>query len=139
MPGARTIEEAAEAYRLAPDPDVGWSRQTDHVPGRLRAFLLLLDAAGFAPWHRVHAEVVWTHEDGGACALSRSADGVSADAVHLGVTPGLARWARVPEGHAQALEPLGAWSLLRATYVPDARLTDRQAMPDDWFPGRGMP
>ena len=130
----RTAEEAAEAYRLSPDPVQGWSRQTDHVPGRLRAFLYLLSGTDFAGWHRVPAEPVWTHEDGGACALSRSPDGVTADAVHLGASSGLARWTRVPEGHYQALEPMGAWSLLRATYVPDAKLTDRDLMPDDWFP-----
>lgn len=130
----RTAEEAAEAYRLAPDPVQGWSRQTDHVPGRLRAFLYLLSGTDFAGWHRVPAEVIWTYEDGGACALSRSPDGAKADAVHLGKAASLARWMRVPEGHYQALEPMGAWSLLRATYVPDAKLTDRVMMPDDWFP-----
>ena len=135
----RTAEEAAEAYRLSPDPHEGWSRQTDHAPGRLRAFLYLLGAGSFAAWHRLPADVIWTHEDGGACALSRSPDGMAADAVHLGTAPGLKRWARVPEGHFQALEPLGAWTLLRATYVPDARLTDRALTPEDWFPGRGAP
>ena len=135
----RTAAEAAEAFRLAPDPIVGWSRQTDHAPGRLRAALFLLDATAFAGWHRVPADVIVTHEDGGACALSRSPDGVAADAVHLGASPGLARWARVPEGHMMAMEPVGAWSLLRLTYVPDAKLTDRAMAPDDWFPGGGMP
>ena len=131
------IEAVADAFRLAPDPHEGWSRQTDHVPGRLRAFLYLLEAGGFAAWHRMPADVIWTWEDGGACALSRSPDGQAADAVHLGGTSGLARWARVPEGHYQSLEPLGAWSLLRATYVPDAALTDRELTPEDWFPGQG--
>ena len=129
--------EAVEAYRLAPDPWTGWSRQTDHVAGRLRAFLWLIGGTDFAGWHRVPADALVGHEAGGACALSRSPDGVAADAAHLGERA--ARWARVPEGAAMTLEPVGAWSLLRVTYVPDAGLTARDVLPDEWFPGRGWP
>ena len=131
--------EAVEAYRLAPDPWCGWSRVTDHAPGRLRVVLWLLDGTDYAGWHRVPGDVLLSVEDGGACAASRSADGFAADAVHLGAAPGLARWARIPEGAAMTLQPVGAWSLLRATYVPDAELTARGVLPDDWFPGRGWP
>lgn len=81
------------------------------------------------------AETIWTHEDGGSAAVSRSADGIRADAVHLGTAPGLYRWTRVADGSFQTIEPLGAWTLLRGTLVPDAALTDRALSPEDWFPG----
>jgi predicted cupin superfamily sugar epimerase len=123
---------------LAPDPFDGFSRVTEHAEGRFRSFLLLLPGTVFSPWAFVPADTLWVHEDGAACALSRSADGIAADAVHLGPDPGQARSAFVREGTAQTIEPLGAWTLLRGTFMPDATLAQRAPLPEDWFPGRGF-
>ncbi|MEO1041338.1 MAG: hypothetical protein AAFX52_03525 [Pseudomonadota bacterium] len=43
----------------------------------------------------------------------------------------------ISHGLARTLSCLGASVLFRVTLTPDAALTDRILMPDDWFPPGG--
>ncbi|MBB4658284.1 cupin domain-containing protein [Parvularcula dongshanensis] len=132
-----TPAEVAERHRLTEHPYEGWFRQTDHAEGRFRSFLYLLPAGVFAPWHRVPADVLWSYEDGGPLAVSTSPDGMQVGAAKLGPGAGFARSSWVRQGAYQTLEPVGEWTLLRGTLVPDVTMADREVTPDAWYPGGG--
>lgn len=103
---AVTAAQVIAALALQPHPEGGHYREiwrdapVDGSRGAGTAIYFLLAADAFSHWHRVDAAEAWHWYAGGPLALSMSADGHDAEAVHLG--PDLTRnqrpFAVVPQG-----------------------------------------
>ncbi|MEM1409593.1 MAG: hypothetical protein AAGG79_02465 [Pseudomonadota bacterium] len=126
-----SIEELIRRHGLEPHPFEGWWRETAHLKGQSREGLQLIGAADEAHWHRIDAQTTYRLEEKGPAVISLSRDGQTA-AGHRLVAPGSTL--TVEAGVLRALSCLGAAALLRITLKPDCRVTDRDLMPDDWFP-----
>lgn len=121
------------AHRLAPHPFEGWWREAVHRPGEKRQGLHLLGALDEVGWHRVPADVSYRLAEGGPVSITVSPDGRVARPYRL-IRAGDS--ATVPWGQIQALTCLGSAALLVVTLTPDCALTERELMPDNWFPAR---
>ncbi|GGY45135.1 hypothetical protein [Parvularcula lutaonensis] len=124
-------EDLIRQHALLPHPFEGHWRETAHVKGIRREGLQLLTALDEAGWHGVEAEVSYTLEEGGPVALSLSSNRRTAYGYRL-LTPGDA--VKVGPAVLRAISCLGGHALLRLRLEPDVALTDRQLMPDDWYP-----
>lgn len=134
-----TLEEIIAARRLVPHPFEGYWRETAHVGGSHRMGEQLLCATDEAGWHSYEAEITYRLEVGGPVAITLSHDGVSAYGQRL-LTPG--DTLQVASGVLRTVSCLGRHAILVITFAPDAALTDRQFMPDNWYPspeGRPSP
>ena len=69
--------------------------------------------------------------EGGPVALSLSGDGQSATGYHL-TTAGQS-FTIGPDMY-RAMSCLGAYALLKLSLSPDISVSDRDLMPDDWYP-----
>lgn len=126
-----TIGSLINAKGLASHPFEGHWRETEHVLGEKRCGQQLLSAMDEAGWHSYEAEVTYTLKEAGPVAISLSHNGVTAYGhrlIEVGDT------LKVGPGVLRSISCLGAHALLEETFSPDIALTDRQLMPDNWFP-----
>lgn len=94
-------------------------------------WLQFLGASDEAHWHRIDADVTYTLKRGGPLSISVSCDGISASGHRL-----VARNdSLVVTGNAiRALSCLGAEALFQVDVPPGFSVSDRQLMPDNWYP-----
>lgn len=131
---ADSIDQIVARLDLAPHPFEGWFRQTAHLPGQSRTFLLLITARTHVPWHRLPAHIHWTLKEGDRVVISHSMDGQQAEGTRLNLEDDPALL--VPSKTYQTLECLGRWSLLEGRLGPDIPITERLHCPENWFPGQ---
>ena len=113
---------------LAPHPEGGWYRQTWVAEGEGRpvgtCIYFLLRRGERSHWHRVDATEIWHYYAGAPILLHLSASD-KGPAATLTLGPDLASGARpqgiVPEGHWQAAETTGEWTLVGCTVSPGFR------------------
>lgn len=105
-------EELIRTLELTPHPEGGFYREVHRSPASTAIYYLLL-AGQFSRWHRVDAEEVWHHYEGGALELVLE-DGeiVLGPERHQAVVPAKA-W--------QAARPLGDYALMGCTVAPPFR------------------
>jgi len=129
------------ALDLRPHPEGGHFRETwrdspaDGGRGAGTAILFLLAAGERSHWHRVDAAEGW-HWHAGAPLALRISDG-GTPAIHsLGpdLAAGESLFAMVPEGHWQAAESLGAWTLVGCTVSPAFLFEGFEMAPPGWEP-----
>ncbi|HEU5040810.1 MAG TPA: cupin domain-containing protein [Gemmatimonadales bacterium] len=125
---ALDAEETARRLELRPHPEGGFYRETFRSPlmvtlpdGRVRhastAIHFLLPAGTHSTWHRVAADEVWHHYDGGALWLYR----LGLPDLYLDAgTP----QAVVPAGVWQAAEPVSGAVLVGCTVAPGFDFAD---------------
>ena len=121
-------DEVVRRLGLRPHPEGGFYGETFRSPLRLTlpdgrernastAIHYLLPAGAWSTWHRVRADEVWHHYDGGALRLYR----LGAGEVRLDrLTP----QAVVPAGVWQAAEPEGDAVLCGCTVAPGFEFED---------------
>lgn len=140
---ALTADEIIALLKLAPHPEGGYFTETfrdaaDDRRAHSTAIYYLLKSGQRSHWHRVDAAEVWHWYAGGALSLSISEDGRAPETLTLG--PDLARGQRpqlvVPQGHWQAAEPLGAFTLVGCTVAPGFEFSGFEMAPPDWVAGR---
>ena len=122
-----TADDIIARLDLAPHPEGGHYRQTWVADGEGRpagtAIYFLLKAGETSHWHRVDAAEIW-HFYAGAPLILRIAETEAGPAVahHLGPDLASARpQVIVPEGHWQAAETTGDWTLVGCTVSPGFR------------------
>lgn len=130
------------ALDLRPHPEGGHYREIwrDPAPARGRgagtAIYFLLAADEYSHWHRVDAAECWHWYAGAPLALTISADGHDAQAVHLG--PAMAQHQRpfavVPKGAWQTAVSLGPWTLVGCTVSPAFSFDGFELAAPDWRP-----
>lgn len=96
------------------------------------AILYLLGGGATSRWHRVDAEELWVHVDGGPLVLRTWADGHAAGGATIG--PGAAAQALVPTGHWQQATTTEGWALVTCVVVPEFVDTGFELAPDGWEP-----
>ena len=126
-----TPESLIVQHRLEPHPFEGWWRPTSRAPGEYLEGLQLFRAMDEAGWHRFPSAITYSLVEGGPMVISLSPDGCQAEARRL-VAEGDS--INVEQAALRALSCLGSVALLRLTIRPDCALTDRELMPDDWYP-----
>lgn len=121
-------DEAIQRLGLRPHPEGGFYGETFRSPlrltlpdGRIRsastAIHYLLTVGSWSTWHRVRADEVWHHYDGGPLALYR----LGMPTVRLDAdTP----QAAVPAGVWQAAEPVSGAVLVGCTVAPGFEFED---------------
>ena len=137
-----SANEIVAMLDLQPHPEGGWYRETwraEAPEGRRAAgsaIYYLLDAGSFSHWHRVDADECWHWYAGGPLALSLSANGVDAEARHLGPEIGAGQRPQivVPKGWWQSAVSLGAWTLVGCTVSPAFEFSGFELAPPDWRP-----
>lgn len=135
--------EIIDQFDLAPHPEGGWFRETysdQASDGTVRstAIYFLLCRGERSHWHRVsNAAEVWHHYAGAPIRLHLSADGVTTEEHTLGLDPttGGRFQLVVPEGHWQAAESTGEWTLVGCTVAPGFDFEHFELAPPDWQPG----
>lgn len=101
------------------------------------AIYFLLQQGERSHWHRVDAAEVWHHYAGAPLALHvAETEKTKPETKILGKD--LASGARlqivVPEGHWQAAESLGAWTLVGCTVAPGFEFSGFELAPKGWTP-----
>ncbi|MEM9810139.1 MAG: cupin domain-containing protein [Pseudomonadota bacterium] len=124
-------DDLITAHALRPHPFEGYWRETAHQSGQSREGLQLLMATDEAGWHQIRADVTFTLLEGGPIAMSLSGDGKTATGYHL-TAPGQS-FAIGPDIY-RAIACLGAYALVSVSFSPDISISDRDLMPDDWYP-----
>ena len=120
---------AAELTRLlalAPHPEGGAFREIWRAPspegrrGDSTAIYFLLNAGERSRWHRVDADELWQHLEGGPLELLLWREGDAVERVTLGPVDatGTRPQAVVPQGVWQAARPLGDYALTGCTVAP---------------------
>jgi predicted cupin superfamily sugar epimerase len=131
-------EEIIASLGLEPHPEGGWYRQTWEAADGPRAsgtcIFFLLKAGERSHWHRVDATEIW-HFYAGAPLVLRIASSTAGPAVAHRLGPALsageAPQVIVPEGHWQAAETTGEWTLVGCTVSPGFRFEGFElAVPD---------
>ena len=138
-----TADEIIARLNLAPHPEGGWYRQTWVAEGAGRpsgtCIFFLLKAGERSHWHRVDAAEIW-HFYAGAPILLRvaatAAGPAAARCLGADLFAGQMPQVIVPEGHWQAAESRGAWSLAGCTVSPGFRFEGFELAPDGFdIPG----
>ncbi len=138
--GAREI---IRLLGMSPHPEGGHYVETYRAPAdsdaraAMTAIYFLLQADEVSAWHRVDAAEAWLWQAGGPLCLTISPpDGKGAESRHLG--PDLRAGQRpqciVPEGHWQAAETLGAWTLASCIVAPAFQFDGFELAPAGWRP-----
>ncbi|NRA29250.1 MAG: hypothetical protein HRU11_03230 [Parvularculaceae bacterium] len=126
-----SLDPLIAKHRLSPHPFEGWWRALDESAGPTSEALQLLGALDEAGWHRFPAQVTYRLEEGGPVAITVSDDGEQASARRL---VAVGDTLTVEPHEIRAVSCLGRAALLHLTVEPARPLTDRELMPDDWFP-----
>lgn len=120
---------AAELTRLlalTPHPEGGAYREVWRAPspegrrGESTAIYFLLNRGEQSRWHRVDADELWQHLEGGPLELLLWREGDAVERRFLGVVDasGTRPQAVVPRGVWQAARPLGDYALTGCTVAP---------------------
>ena len=136
--------EIIALLRLQPHPEGGHFREMFRDPCQMEgraastAIYFLLQQGERSHWHRVDAAEVWHHYAGAPLALHvAGTEKTKPETKILGKD--LASGARlqivVPEGHWQAAESLGAWTLVGCTVAPGFEFAGFELARRDWSPG----
>ena len=137
---------AADIIRLLdlkPHPEGGHYCQTfrDAAPSGSRpastAIYFLLARGERSHWHRVDAVEVWHHYAGAPLKLSARRDGGrpgDAPASWFRSWIGRASAGRSADGHWQAAESLGDWTLVGCTVAPGFEFSGFELAPAGWAP-----
>jgi predicted cupin superfamily sugar epimerase len=138
---------AAEIIRLLelqPHPEGGHFREMFRDPCQMEgravstAIYYLLKQGERSHWHRVDAAEVWHHYAGAPLALHIAESEKAKSATHV-LGKNLAAGERpqivVAEGHWQAAEPLGDWTLVGCTVAPGFEFAGFELARKDWSPG----
>lgn len=131
-----TAAEIIARLGLSPHPEGGHYRQTWAAAGPGRpagtCIYFLLCAGERSHWHRVDADEIWHYYAGAALALDIAA-GAEGPAARRILGPDLGSGARpqrrVPAGHWQAAESLGAYTLAGCTVSPGFRFEGFELAP----------
>lgn len=127
---------------LAPHPEGGHFRETwrhdpgDGTRGAATAIYFLLRADERSHWHRVDADEVWLHHQGGPLTL-RIKDGAGPVVDHLlgpDVAAGQQPQVRVPAGAWQAAEPVAGAVLVSCVVAPAFEFDGFELAPPGWSP-----
>ena len=119
-----TAQDIIDRLKLEPHPEGGFYRQTWRAENEGRAvgtcIYFLLKDGGHSHWHKVDATEIWLYHAGAPLVLSLSAsdDGPATD--HL-LSPDLTVGEPqliVPEGHWQAAQTTGEYTLVSCTVSP---------------------
>ena len=136
--------ELIDGLGLRPHPEGGWYAETWRAPAAggeraaSTAIHFLLRAGERSHWHRVDADEIWLHHDGGPLRLS-IADGDGRVARFLlgrELSAGERAQVVVPAGSWQSAEPLGEWVLVSCVVAPAFDFDGFELAPDGWEPGR---
>ena len=123
---------AEDGAPFLPHPFEGAWREREHEPGFRRQIEQRLLATEEAAWHVIKAEVRYRLIEGGPVVVSVSPDGIEAHAYKLlRDGDGIA----VLAGKARTISCLGAEATLSLTFSPDIPISQRDLLPDDWYPG----
>ena len=143
-----TADEIISRLRLEPHPEGGWFRQTwvatapDGTRPAGTCIYFLLRAGERSHWHRVDAAEIW-HFYAGAPIVLRVAETGAGPAIARSLGPGIGQGQCpqliVPEGHWQAAETTGAWSLAGCTVSPGFRFEGFELAPPGFDISGRMP
>lgn len=138
---------AAEIIRLlqlVPHPEGGHFREMFRDPCQMQgravstAIYFLLMKGERSHWHRVDAAECWHHYAGAALVLHVAESETAKPAANL-LGKDLAGGERpqfvVPEGHWQAAETLGEWTLVGCTVAPGFEFAGFELAMKGWSPG----
>lgn len=142
---------AAELVRtlsLTPHPEGGFYREIHRsavdrpaLRAALTEIYFLLAADEHSRWHRIDADEVWHHLEGGPLELLWFRDGDS-DVTRLQLAPVAEDGARpvavVPAGAWQAARPLGAYTLAACTVAPGFEFSSFRLLSDDPAAGAAL-
>jgi predicted cupin superfamily sugar epimerase len=144
-----SAEEASAAdiirlLELQPHPEGGYFREMFRDPCQMEgrsvstAIYYLLKKGERSHWHRVDAAEVWHYYAGAPLALhiaesekSKPSTNVLGKNIAAGERPQIV----VTEGHWQAAETLGDWTLVGCTVAPGFELSGFELARKDWSPG----
>lgn len=136
-----TADELIKELDLSPHPEGGYFRETfrDNQAGtraRSTAIYYLLKAGEKSHWHRVDACEVWHWYAGSPLNLSIAEPDGPAVCHVLGseITKGMSPQIIVPEGHWQAAESTGGWTLVGCTVAPGFEFDGFELAPPGWRP-----
>lgn len=141
-PDTTTAADIIRMLDLKPHPEGGCFRETWRDPGQDgergsgTAIYYLLQVGEVSAWHRVDAVEIWHWYAGAPLALTVSANGHDAAAIHLGPHLSLGHKPQgiVPANHWQTAESLGAWTLVGCTVSPAFSFDGFEMAPKNWFP-----
>ena len=139
-------DELIERLGLQRHPEGGWYSETWRAaaePGERApstAIHFLLRAGERSHWHRVDADEVWLHHDGGPLRLSiADADGrVEHHPLGRDLAAGQRPQVVVPAGSWQSAEPLGDWVLVSCVVAPAFSFDGFELAPEGWEPGQPL-
>ena len=119
-----TATQIIDHLSLERHPEGGWYRQTWMSDNDGRAFgtciYFLLQQGENSHWHKVDATEIWLYHSGAPLILSISATDTGPATDHL-LTPDLFKGAPqliVPQGHWQAAQSTGDYTLVSCTVSP---------------------
>jgi predicted cupin superfamily sugar epimerase len=141
---ASSAAEIIRLLELQPHPEGGHFREMFRDPCQMEgravstAIYYLLKKGERSHWHRVDAAEVWHHYAGAPLALqvaeseqAKPATNVLGENIAAGERPQIV----VAEGHWQAAESLGDWSLVGCTVAPGFEFSGFELARKDWSPG----
>ena len=131
-----TADEIIAKLGLQRHPEGGWYRQTWEAQDGPRAsgtcIYFLLKTGERSHWHRVDAAEIWHFYAGAPLVLRIAADTGGPAVAHI-LGPGLDKGETpqiiVPEGHWQAAESTGGWTLVGCTVSPGFRFEGFELAP----------
>lgn len=140
----QTADEIVRLLQLAPHPEGGHFREMFRDPCQIEgrsvstAIYFLLKKGERSHWHRVDAAETWHHYAGAPLALHVAENEKAKPATQrlgkdflAGERPQIV----VPEGHWQAAESLGEWTLVGCTVAPGFEFSGFELAAKDWSPG----
>ncbi len=141
---ASSAADIIRLLELQPHPEGGHFREMFRDPCQMEgrsvstAIYYLLKKGERSHWHRVDAAEVWHHYAGAPLALhiaehekARPATNILGGNIAAGERPQVV----VIEGHWQAAESLGEWTLVGCTVAPGFEFSGLELARKDWSPG----
>ena len=139
-----SADEIIRTLKLEPHPEGGHFREMFRDPCQIEgrsvstAIYFLLKKGECSHWHRVDAAEAWHHYAGSPLALhiaesekSKPATQVLGKNLVTGERPQIV----VAEGHWQAAETLGEWTLVGCTVAPGFEFAGFELATKGWSPG----
>ena len=140
-----SADDIIRILHLEPHPEGGHFREMFRDPCQMQgrsvstAIYFLLKKGERSHWHRVDAAETWHHYAGAPIALhiaeserAKPSTQVLGKDLAAGERPQIV----VPEGHWQAAESLGEWTLVGCTVAPGFEFSGFELAGKDWAPGR---
>jgi predicted cupin superfamily sugar epimerase len=136
--------EIIRLLELQPHPEGGHFREMFRDPCQMQgrsvstAIYYLLKKGERSHWHRVDAAEVWHHYAGAPLALHVAENEKAkprANVLGKNLAAGERPQIVVAEGHWQAAETLGDWTLVGCTVAPGFEFSGFELARKDWSPG----